>query len=59
MESAILQTVNLTRQALVLLGAEDEQIRALGEWLIQYGKSRPSPIEREKPIEVSGKHQIG
>lgn len=59
MESVILQTVNLTRQALVILGAEDEQIKALGEWLIQYGRSRPGPIATEQPIQVSGKHQIG
>ncbi len=58
MENVILQTVSLTKQALALLGTDDEQIRALGEWLIQYGKSRPAASEREKPIEVSGKHTI-
>ncbi len=58
-ENVILQTVNLTKQALELLEADDEQIRALREWLIQYGRNAPSPGQREKPIEVSGKHQIG
>ncbi len=58
-EQVILGTVHLTKEALGLLGAEDEQVKALEDWLsVKCTMSRTTPLSREKPIEVSGKHQI-
>ncbi len=57
-ETVILQTVNLTKQGLETLGANDEQLRALSDWLVQY-RRRLSPGRRGDPVLVSGKHQIG
>jgi hypothetical protein len=57
-ENVILQTVHLTKQELEVLGTDNAQIRALEEWLSEFGKRHPGPLVREELIEVSGKHQI-
>lgn len=57
-ENIILQTVRLTKQELQVLGADNTQIKALEDWLSEFGKRKPGLLQREEPIEVSGKHQI-
>jgi hypothetical protein len=57
-EQLLLKTVHLTKQELVALGTENQQIRALEDWLTEYTKEpRPSP-KKEQPIEVRGGHTI-
>ncbi len=57
-EEVILRTVRLTKEELEVLGSDNVQIRALEEWLLEFGKKRTGPLPREEPIEVSGKHRI-
>ncbi len=57
-EEVILRTVRLTKEELEVLGSDNVQIRALEEWLSDFGKKRTGPLPREEPIEVSGKHRI-
>jgi hypothetical protein len=56
-EHVILQTVQLTKRELDVIGETNEQIKALEEWLLEQGKKHHHP-EREEPIEVSGKHSL-
>jgi hypothetical protein len=58
-EEIILRTVKLTKEELEILGAENNQIRALEEWLSNYSKTKPAPSEPREMLEVSGGHQIG
>lgn len=58
-EEIILRTVKLTKEELEVLGAENNQIRALEEWLSNYSKARPAPSDAREMLEVSGGHQIG
>jgi len=54
----ILRTVRLTKEELEVLGSDNVQIRALEEWLSEFGKKRAGAFPREEPVEVSGKHWI-
>src|SRR2546426_1100446 len=57
-EDTILKTVRHTKEVLKELGADNIQIKALEEWLIQF-KNKPSVLARpEPPIAVSGGHEI-
>ena len=58
-EEIILRTVSLTKQELEVLGTENNQIRALEEWLSNYSKTKPAPSEPREMLEVSGGHHIG
>ena len=58
-EEIILNTVRLTKEELEVLGAENNQIRALEEWLSNYSKTKPIPSEPREMVEVSGGHRIG
>jgi len=58
-EELLLKTVHLTKQELVALGTDNQQIRALEEWLTSYTKQwRTVPKRGQKPVEVSGGHAI-
>ena len=57
-EEVILRTVRLTKEELEVLGSDNVQIRALEEWLSEFGKKRAGAFPREEPVEVSGKHWI-
>jgi hypothetical protein len=57
-ESLLLRTVHLTKEELVGLGTENQQIRALEDWLTQYTRERRLPSKRESPIPVRGGHTI-
>src|SRR6266508_3936779 len=57
-EQLLLRTVHLTEEELIALGTDNQQIRALEEWLTQYTKERGPATKREQPIEVSGGHTI-
>lgn len=57
-EQLLLKTVHLTKQELVALGTDNQQIRALEEWLTQYTKERTPLLKREQPITVRGGHTI-
>ncbi len=56
-EHVILMTVQLTKRELDVIGEDNEQIRALEEWLLEQGQKHLHP-EPEEPIEVSGKHRL-
>ena len=57
-QDTILKTVRHTKEVLKELGADNIQIKALEEWLIQF-KNKPSMVVRpEPPIAVSGGHEI-
>ncbi len=56
-EGVILETVRLTKQLLELLGADEAEVTALEEWLVESrGKIHPKP--QEERLEVSGKHTV-
>ena len=58
-EELLLKTVHLTKQELVALGTDNQQIRALEEWLTTYTKQwRTVPKRAQQPVEVSGGHAI-
>jgi hypothetical protein len=57
-ENVILQTVKLTKEELQLLGADNEQVLALEEWLMGFAKRRAASPVPEEPIELSGKHSV-
>jgi hypothetical protein len=57
-EQLLLKTVHLTKQELVALGTDNQQIHALEDWLTQYTKERKPVSKREQPIEVRGGHTI-
>jgi hypothetical protein len=57
-EWALLKTAHLTKEELIALGTDNQQIRALEEWLTQYTKDRPPVRETEQPIPVRGGHTI-
>ena len=57
-EEIILTTVKLTKEQLEVLGAENNQIRALEEWLSNYSKTKPVASEPGEMQEVSGGHRI-
>lgn len=56
-EHLILQTVQLTKKELDMIGGGNEQIRALESWLVEQSEKHLHP-EPEEPIEVSGKHTL-
>ncbi len=49
--------LQLTKKDLDAIGAGNEQIKALEEWLLQQEQKHLHP-EPEEPIEVSGKHTL-
>ena len=57
-EQLLLRAVHLTKEELVALGTDNQQIDALENWLTQYTKERKPPMKREQPIEVRGGHTI-
>ena len=58
-EELLLKTVHLTKQELVALGTDNQQIRALEEWLTTYTKQWRTVSKRaQQPVEVSGGHAI-
>lgn len=58
-EELILKTVRETKEELETLGTENDQIRALEEWLTEYTKKRKPSIEsRDEPILVRGGHAV-
>ncbi len=57
-EELLLRAVSITKEELVALGTDNQQIRALEDWLTQFTKSRKRPERREEPLEVKGGHQI-
>jgi hypothetical protein len=57
-EDLLLRAVSITKEELVALGTDNQQIRALEDWLTQFTKNRRSRDRREEPIEVKGGHQI-
>lgn len=57
-EQLLLRTVQMTKDELVALGTDSQQIRALEEWLIQFTKSKRPAEKLEQPIEVKGGHTI-
>jgi len=57
-EDLILRAVRITKEELVALGTDNQQIRALEDWLTQYTKNRKPQERRQEPIEVKGGHQI-
>lgn len=58
-EELLLKTAHLTKQELVALGTDNQQIRALEEWLTTYTKQwRTVPKRGQQPVEVSGGHAI-
>ncbi len=57
-ENLILHTVKLTKEELQLLDADNEQVRALEEWLVGFAGRRSARPQPEEPIELSGKHSI-
>lgn len=57
-EQLLLRTVHLTKQELIALGTDNQQIRALEEWLTQYTRQWRTVPKREAPIEVRGGHTI-
>jgi len=57
-QETILKTVRLVKEVMRELGADNIQIKALEEWLIQF-KNKPAVLVRpEPPIEISGGHEI-
>jgi len=57
-QDTILKTVRQAKEVMKELGADNIQIKALEEWLVQF-KSKPSMVVRpEPPIAVSGGHEI-
>lgn len=57
-EQLLLRTVQMTKDELVALGTDNQQIRALEEWLLQFTKSKRPAQKLEQPIEVKGGHMI-
>src|SRR5436190_6338908 len=57
-EQLLLRTVHLTKEELIALGTDNQQIRALEDWLTVYTKERRPVQKREQPIEVRGGHTI-
>lgn len=57
-EQLLLRTVQLTKEELITLGTDNQQIDALEAWLTQYTKERKPAMKREQPIEVRGGHTI-
>jgi hypothetical protein len=57
-EDLILRAVRITKEELVALGTDNQQIRALEDWLTEYTKNRRPQERRQEPIEVKGGHQI-
>jgi hypothetical protein len=57
-EQLLLRTVHLTKEELVALGTDNQQIDALEDWLTDYTRQRKTPPAREQPIEVRGGHTI-
>lgn len=57
-EQILLRTVHLTKEELIALGTDNQQIHALEDWLTQYTREkRPAP-RREQPMTVSGGHTV-
>ena len=58
-EELLLKTAHLTKQELVALGTDNQQIQALEEWLTTYTKQWKTVLKRgQQPVEVSGGHAI-
>ena len=58
-EELLLKTAHLTKQELVALGTDNQQIQALEEWLTTYTKQWKTVLKRgQQPVEVSGGHTI-
>jgi hypothetical protein len=57
-EQLLLRTVHLTKEELVALGTDNQQIDALEDWLTDYTKQRKTPPVKEQPIEVRGGHTL-
>ena len=58
-EWLLLRTVRLTKDELIALGADNQQIRALEEWLTQFTKDKRPVFRADQRIEVRGGHTIG
>ncbi|MBO0888453.1 hypothetical protein J2P12_05070, partial [Candidatus Bathyarchaeota archaeon] len=48
-EQLLLRTVQLTKEELITLGTDNQQIDALEAWLTQYTKGRKPAVKREQP----------
>ena len=58
-EELLLKTAHLTKQELVALGTDNQQIQALEEWLTTYTKQwKTVPKRGQQTVEVSGGHAI-
>ena len=57
-EQLLLRTVQITKEELVALGTENQQIRALEDWLVEFTKTKQPTQKLEQPIEVRGGHTI-
>lgn len=58
-EDLLLKTARLTQQELVALGTDNQQIKALEEWLTGYTKQWKTVPKKGQLVEVSGGHTIG
>jgi hypothetical protein len=56
-ETVILEAVRLTKQLLVLLGADEAQVVALEKWL-EESCGKKAPKAQEELLEVSGRHMV-